>query len=157
MPQWWLRPILVTVLRSTLLALAASSMAMVTMPAAPVLAQGAATKPASQEELLIYNTMGAVSVCDFAVAQQMPLSKSLPPNSRMVAYILTTLHGSEIAGGRSGKLSYEQLVNGASNYIILRVREGCYDKLTAADKELVDKVVSQLQKEAPAQPPGQKK
>ena len=157
MPQWWLRPILVTVLRSTLLALAASSMALVTMPAAPVLAQGAATKPASLEEVNVYNTMGAVSACDLAVGQQVPLAKSLQSNSKMVAYILTTRHGSEIAGYGGSKIDVQRLFEGSYFEIVFRVRQGCYDKLTATDKELVDKVIAQLQKASPAPAPGDKK
>ena len=157
MPQWWLRPNLPTVLRSTLFALAASSMALVTMPAAPALAQGAATKPASQDDVNLYSTMAAVSACDLAVGEQVPLAKSLLPNSRMVAYVLATRHGSEIAGVGSGKLGNDQLVQGSYIQIVRWVRQGCYDKLSATDKELVDKVIAQMQKAAPAQPPGQKK
>ncbi len=157
MPQWWLRPILVTVLRSTLLALAASSMALVTMPAAPVLAQGAATKPATQEEVNLYSTRGAVSVCDLAVSEQVPVTKSLVANSRMVAYVIANRHGSEIAGVGSSKLGNDQLVQGSYIQIVRWVRQGCYDKLSATDKEVIDKVIAQLQKAAPAQAPGDKK
>jgi hypothetical protein len=132
-------------------------MALVTMPAAPALAQGAATKPASQEEVNVYNTMGAVSACDLAVGQQVPLAKSLQSNSKMVAYILTTRHGSEIAGSGGSKIDMQRLFQGSYFEIVFRVRQGCYDKLSATDKELVDKVISQLEKAAPAQPPAQKK
>jgi hypothetical protein len=48
-------------------------------------------------------------------------------------------------------------VQGSYIQIVRWVRQGCYDKLSATDKELVDKVIAQMQKVAPAQAPSQKK
>ena len=139
-------------LRSALLALAASSVGLVTLSAAPVLAQAAAaaTRPATQEDVASYTTMGAVASCDLAVRQQVPLTKSLPATSAMVAYILSTLHGSEIQGVASGKLSNEQLIQGSIMMIVGRIRRGCYDKLSATDKKEVDTIVSEVEKAAAA-------
>jgi hypothetical protein len=139
------------VLRSTLLALAASSVGLVTLPVAPALAQAvAAPKPATQDEVATYSTMGAVASCDLAVRQQVPLSKSLPATSAMVAYILSTRHGSQIQGVSTSKLSNEQLIQGSFIQIVGGIRRGCYDKLSAADKKEVDTIVSQVEKAAAA-------
>lgn len=139
-------------LRSTLLALAASSVGMVTLPAAPALAQAAAAaiKPATQEEVAVYTTMGAVAACDLAVRQQVPLSKALPATSAMVAYVLSTRHGSQIQGVSNGKLNDEQLMQGSFIQIVGGIRRGCYDKLNATDKKEVDTIVSQVEKAAAA-------
>jgi hypothetical protein len=143
------------VLRSALLSLAASSAAVLMMPAAPVMAQAqaASTKPATQEEVATYSTMGAVASCDLAVRQQVPLTKSLPATSAMVAYILSARHGSEIQGVSNGKLSNEQLIQGSFIQIVGGVRRGCYDKLGADDKKEVDQIISQVEKAAASDKP----
>ncbi len=136
-------------LRSSLLALAASSVGLVTLPVAPVLAQAAAaTKPATQEEVATYTTMGAVASCDLAVRQQVPLTKSLTATSAMVAYILATRHGSQIQGVSTNALNNEQLFQGSFIQIVGGIRRGCYDKLNATDKKEVDTIVSQVEKAA---------
>lgn len=118
------------------------------MPTAPVMAQTTAIKPATQDEVATYSTMGAVASCDLAVRQQVPLAKSLPATSAMVAYILSSRHGSEIQGVSSGKLNNEQLIQGSFIQIVGGVRRGCYDKLSAADKKEVDSIISQVEKAA---------
>ena len=80
--------------------------------------------------------------------QQVPLTKSLTATSAMVAYILTTRHGSEIQGVSNGKLNNEQLFQGSFIQIVGGIRRGCYDKLNATDKKEVDTIVSQVEKAA---------
>lgn len=140
------------VIRSTLLALVASSAGWLLLPATPALAQAAnAVKPASQEDVATYTTMGAVASCDLAVRQQIPLAKTLPATSAMVAYVLSIRHGSEIKGVSNGKLSNEQLMQGSYIQIVGAIRRGCYDKLNEADKKEIDNVVTQLEKAAAAE------
>lgn len=151
------------VLRSTLLALAAASVGPLTLAASPALAQAPApapapappqappTRAATQEELALYTTMGAVASCDLAVRSQVPLTKSLPSTTSMVAYILSTRHGSEIQGVSTGKLSNEQLMQGSFIQIVGGIRRGCYDKLPATDKKEVDTIVAQVEKAAAAE------
>jgi hypothetical protein len=48
-------------------------------------------------------------------------------------------------------------VQGSYIQIVRWVRQGCYDKLSASDKEVIDKVIAQLQKASSAPSPGEKK
>lgn len=137
------------VLRPTLSTLAAALLGAGALPVQPVLAQAAAaTKPATQEEVNTYTTMGAVASCDLAVRQKVPLTKSLPATSSMVAYILLNRHGGQIVGVGNQKLSDEQLFQGSFLQIVGGVRRGCYDRLDASDKKEVDTILAQLEKAA---------
>ena len=64
--------------------------------------------------------------------------------------LVTNRYGSQVAG--AGKLSTEQIANGSIIQIVARVKQGCYDRLTAADKKFVDGVLSEVEKAAKSQP-----
>jgi len=83
----------------------------------------------------------AVNVCELAVEQKVPVQNAVISNAKAITYVVTAVHGSQIAG--SGKLEASQIVNGTIVQIVGRVKQGCYPKINAADKKFVDEVITQ--------------
>ncbi|MCP9908905.1 hypothetical protein KBZ15_03100 [Cyanobium sp. BA20m-p-22] len=120
---------------------------------APALAQSAAApaKPVSIETMNDLALAAAVNVCELAVEQKLPVQNGVISNAKAITYVVSTLHGSEIAG--TGKLEASQIVNGTIVQIVGRVKQGCYAKITDADKKFVDEVIAQFTAQANKQQP----
>jgi hypothetical protein len=116
-------------------------------------AQAAAAKPASMELMNDLALTAAVNVCELAIEEKMPVQKSVVSNAKAITFLVTNRYGSQVAG--AGKLETEQIANGTIIQIVARVKQGCYAKLTAADKKFVDDVISELEKAAKSQPQAQ--
>lgn len=135
--------------------LAAAALAFSTaLPQAPALAQAkgqtTATKPASMELMNDMALAAAVNVCDLAVEEKVAVQKTVLANAKAITYVITSRYGSEVAG--AGKLQPEQIANGTVLQVIARVKQGCYPKLSAADKKFIDDVLSEYEKAVKSKP-----
>ena len=92
----------------------------------------------------------AVSVCELAIEDKLPVQKSVLSNAKAITFLVTNRYGSQVAG--AGKLTNEQIANGTIVQIVARVKQGCYAKLNATDKKFVDDVISELEKAAKSAP-----
>lgn len=132
---------------------AAAALALTTalpLPPLQAQAQGAATKPASLEVMNDMALAAAVSVCELAIEEKLSVQKGVLSAAKAITYVVTSRYGSEVAG--SGKLQAEQIANGSIIQVLGRVKQGCYAKLSAADKKFVDEVLAEYEKAVKAQP-----
>jgi hypothetical protein len=113
-------------------------------------AQAAAAKPASMELMNDLALASAVNVCELAVEEKLPVQKSVISSAKAITFLVTNRYGSQVAG--AGKLESEQIANGTIIQIVARVKQGCYDRLTTADKKFVDDVMTEVEKAAKTQP-----
>jgi hypothetical protein len=84
----------------------------------------------------------AVNVCELAVEDKVPVQKSVLSNAKAMTYVVTNVYGSQVAG--VGRLTADQIANGSIVQVVGRVRQGCYDKLTAADKKFIDDILAEV-------------
>jgi hypothetical protein len=146
------------VFRSSPAWISAAALALATVPLATGLpiaparaqAQAAAAKPASVELMNDLALTAAVNVCELAVEEKMPVQKSVISNAKAITFLVTNRYGSQVAG--AGKLETEQIANGTIIQVVARVKQGCYARLTAADKKFIDDVLSEVEKAAKSQP-----
>lgn len=141
------------VFRSSHAWVTAAALAIATaLPATPALAQaqGAAAKPASTELMNDMALAAAVNVCELAVEDKVPVQKSVLSNAKAMTYVVTSRYGSQVAG--AGKLEPEQIANGSVIQIVGRVKQGCYPKLSGADKKFIDEVLAEYEKAVKSQP-----
>jgi uncharacterized protein YcfJ len=119
----------------------------------PALAQSsaAAAKPVSLETMNDLALAAAVNVCELAVDQKLPVQNGVISNAKAITYVVSSVHGSQIAG--TGKLEASQIVNGTIVQIVARVKQGCYAKITTADKKFVDDVIAEFTAQANKQQP----
>jgi hypothetical protein len=116
------------------------------------LAQQAQVAPASDQQLFLYQGMGANVVCNL-VAQGVPFAKAYPAAVAMVSGAITFGHGSEIIqGGKPTKLDAQQLQNGAAIGIAGVVLNSCAKDFKGQDKAEIDKLGDQLKKMSQAGP-----
>lgn len=152
MAQWGLLLDALSVSRS-FLAVSAAVLSAISLQTAPVLAQAAppaaAANPASLETMNDLTLASAVSVCNLAVEQKVPVQSSVIAGAQSIAYVVSAKYGSQIAG--SGKLEVGQIVNGSIVQIVARVKEGCYPKIAAADQKFVDSIIADFTKQVKAQ------
>ena len=135
-------------LRASSLALLGLS-ALMGLPSA-ALAQQPPTAPATDQQLFLYQGMGANVVCNL-VGQGVPFTKAYPAAIAMVGGAIAFGHGSEILqGGKPTKLDPQQLQNGAAIGIAGSVLNSCAKDFKGADKTEIDKLADQLKKLAPA-------
>jgi hypothetical protein len=113
-------------------------------------AQAAAAKPASMELMNDLALAAAVNVCELAVEDKVPVQKTVISNAKAVTFLVTNRYGSQVAG--AGKLEADQIANGTIIQVVARVKQGCYDRLTAADKKFVDDVMTEVEKAAKTPP-----
>jgi len=145
----------VSVFRSRLAWIAASALGTATLLGAPALAQTgaaapAAAKPASLETMNDLALAAAVNVCELAVEQKLPVQQGVLAGAKAITYVVSTVHGSQITG--AGKLEATQIANGTIVQIVGRVKQGCYAKITAADKKFVDDVITEFTAQTKQQP-----
>ncbi|MGL6133307.1 MAG: hypothetical protein ACRC1L_03840 [Prochlorococcaceae cyanobacterium] len=107
-------------------------------------AQAAPTGPISQQGMNDMALAAAVNVCELAVEEKVPVQKSVLSTAKAMTYVVTNIYGSQVAG--AGRLEAEQIANGSIIQVVARVRQGCYDKLTAADKKFIDDILSEYNK-----------
>ena len=141
----------VSVSRFSLAWIAASALSATALLGAPAFAQtpgaaAAAAKPVSLETMNDLALAAAVNVCELAVEQKLAVQNAVISNAKAITYVVTTAHGGQIAG--SGKLEASQILNGSIVQIVGRVKQGCYAKITAADKKFVDEVIAQYTAQA---------
>ena len=138
----------VSVSRFSLAWIAASALSATALLGSPAFAQtpGAAAKPVSLETMNDLALAAAVNVCELAVEQKLAVQNAVISNAKAITFVVTTAHGGQIAG--SGKLEAAQIVNGSIVQIVGRVKQGCYAKITAADKKFVDEVIAQFTAQA---------
>jgi hypothetical protein len=110
----------------------------------PARAQAAAAKPASMELMNDMALAAAVNVCELAVEAKIPVERAVLSNAKAITYVVTNRYGSQVAN--AGKLQPEQIANGTIIQVVGRVRQGCYNRLGAADKKFVDEVLSEYSK-----------
>ncbi|WP_087067333.1 hypothetical protein [Cyanobium sp. NIES-981] len=110
----------------------------------PALAQAAAAKPASMELMNDMALAAAVNVCELVVESKIPVEKAVLSNAKAITYVVTNRYGGQVAN--AGKLQPEQIANGTIIQVVGRVRQGCYNRLGAADKKFVDEVLSEYSK-----------
>lgn len=138
--------------------ISAAALSLATIPLATALsiaparaqAQAAAAKPASLELMNDLALTAAVSSCEMAVEDKVPVQKSVITNAKAITFLVTNRYGSQVTG--AGKLAPEQILNGTIIQVVARVKQGCYPRLTAADKKFVDDVISEVEKSAQSQP-----
>lgn len=115
-------------------------------PAPAALAQQPPATPATDQQLYLYQGMGANVVCNL-VAQGVPFAKAYPAAVAMVGGAITFGHGSEIIqGGKPTKLDPQQLQNGAAIGIAGVVLNSCGKDFKGEDKTEIDKLGAQLKK-----------
>ena len=135
------------------LAVSAAVLSALTLQVGPALAQAApgaaAANPASVDTMNDLSLAAAVSVCNLAVEQKVPVQAATIAGAQSIAYVVTAKYGSQIAG--SGKLEASQIINGSIVQIVARVKEGCYSKVAAADQKFVDSVIADFTKQVKAQ------
>lgn len=141
----------ISVSRFSLAWIAASALSTSALLGAHALAQSpgaasAATKPISLETMNALALAAAVNVCELAVEQKFAVQNAVISNAKAITYVVTAVHGSQIAG--SGKLEAAQIVNGSIVQIVGRVKQGCYPKITTADKKFIDEVIAQYTAQA---------
>ena len=119
--------------------------ALVGLPSA-ARAQQPPTAPATDQQLFLYQGMGANVVCNL-VTQGVPFAKAYPAAIAMVGGAIAFAHGSEILqGGKPTKLDPQQLQNGAAIGIAGAVLNSCAKDFKGADKVEIDKLADQLKK-----------
>ena len=129
-------------LRKLLSALAVPAVAGFFMPGA--FAQQA-TRPATQEELFTYNTMGSINVC-YLVSQGIPLKKAFPASMVMIGDVIVRKHGSEIIDNKKTiKLEARQIENGAVIGMIGNIKTICANNFKGEDKKEFDAQFDQIQ------------
>ena len=105
-----------------------------------------ATKPATEQELLTYQTMGALNIC-YLTSEKVPLAKAFPASLVMVGNVIARKHGSEIIeGGKTIKLEPKQVEIGAVVGITAVVKGMCAEKFEGEDKKQFDAQFDQIQK-----------
>jgi len=119
--------------------------ALIGLPSA-ALAQQPPAAPATDQQLFLYQGMGANVVCNL-VSQGVPFTKAYPAAVAMVGGAIAFAHGSEIIqGGKPTKLDPQQLQNGAAIGIAGSVINSCAKDFKGADKTEIDKLAEQLKK-----------
>ena len=109
-------------------------------------AQQPPTSPATDQQLFLYQGMGANVVCNL-VGQGVPFAKAYPAAIAMVGGAIAFGHGSEmLQGGKPTKLDSQQLQNGAAIGIAGAVLNSCAKDFKGADKIEIDKLSDQLKK-----------
>ena len=109
-------------------------------------AQKPPTAPATDQQLFLYQGMGANVVCNL-VGQGVPFTKAYPAAVAMVGGAIAFGHGSEILqGGKPTKLDPQQLQNGAAIGIAGSVLNSCAKDFKGEDKTEIDKLAEQLKK-----------
>jgi hypothetical protein len=116
-------------------------------------AQAGAAKPITQEAMNDMALAAAVNVCEMAVEDKVAVQKTVLATAKGMTFVVTNRYGSQVAG--AGKLEPQQIANGSIIQIVGRVRQGCYDKLSAADKKFVDEILSEYTKATQGQRQGQ--
>lgn len=110
----------------------------------------AAVKPASGTVITDMSLSHAVNICELAVTAKVPVQTSLPSAARGMAYVITTLHGSQVAS--LATLSPEQMFDGSLIEILAKVNNGCFSKLNAADQKTVSSLMAGINAAAKLQP-----
>lgn len=131
-------------------ALSATALITTVLSSGPVLAQAAAappaaTKPASIELMNDLTLASAVSVCNLAVEQKVPVQAAVVSTAQGIAYLVSAKYGNEIAS--SGKLEVSQVFNGTVVQVVAKVKEGCFPKISAADQKFVDNLLADFTKQ----------
>ena len=157
MAQWSHSPIPLSVLRSPHAWIASAALALSAALSLPgtAQAQGAPSGPISQQGMNDMALAAAVNVCELAVEEKVPVQKSVLSTAKAMTYVVTNRYGSQVAG--AGRLEAEQIANGSIIQVVGRVRQGCYDKLSAADKKFVDDILSEYNKAVQSQGQGQRR
>jgi hypothetical protein len=114
-----------------------------------VQAQAAPSGPITQQGMNDMALAAAVNVCELAVEEKVPVQKSVLSTAKAMTYVVTNVYGSQVAG--PGRLEAEQIANGSIIQVVSRVRQGCYDKLTAADKKFIDDILAEYNRAVQAQ------
>jgi hypothetical protein len=118
----------------------------------PALAQSTALKPATQDEISAYTGMAAINICALN-KQEVPLEKALRASVQMFVTVLDGRHGGVIEGVNDGKkLSDQQLINGGTIEMAIRVNSICGKEFTGNNKVQLDKIMADINKAASSSP-----
>ncbi|MCP9809837.1 hypothetical protein KBY58_10370 [Cyanobium sp. HWJ4-Hawea] len=80
----------------------------------------------------------------------MPVQTSLPMAARSMAFVIKSLHGSQVTS--TAVLTPEQMFNGSLIEIVTQVNNGCLSKLNAADQKTVSSLIAGINAAAKLQP-----
>jgi hypothetical protein len=109
----------------------------------------AAARPAPVELMNDLVLTAAVNSCELAIEDKMPIQRAVISNAKAITFLVTNRYGSQVAG--AGKLTPEQIANGTIIQVVGRVKQGCYPKLSAADKKFIDDLIGEIEKASKAQ------
>ena len=112
----------------------------------------AAVKPASAALITDMSLSHAVNICELAVGAKVPTQTSLPSAARAMAYVIKTLHASQVTS--TDTLTPQQLFDGSLIEIVTKVNSGCFNKLNTADQKTVSTLISGIKAAAKLKPAG---
>jgi len=112
----------------------------------------AAVKPASDAVITDMSLSHAVNICELAVGAKVPTQTSLPSAARAMAYVIKTLHASQVTS--TDTLTPQQLFDGSLIEIVTKVNSGCFNKLNPADQKTVSTLISGIKAAAKLKPAG---
>lgn len=102
----------------------------------------ATQKPATNEEFNTYMTMAAINMCQLSQAK-VPFKPAMESNLAMLTSVITSKHGSRVAGAPSA-LTREQIINASVAETVIRIDRFCGKTLPADWKKEVDPLLAQV-------------
>jgi hypothetical protein len=108
-------------------------------------AQGGPKKvPATQAQMNVYTSMGAVNICALN-AESIPFDKSMLASVEMILSTMNALHGDTMQGANDGKpLERQLLANGSIIEMTMRVDAMCGKNFKGEDKKRLSEIISQI-------------
>jgi len=93
--------------------------------------------PATQADIITYTNMGAYNSCVLMTKLDQPAEKAVEVSAAMMSNILLQKHGGVIPEGPPA-LSPAQLMNGSAAYILVAVKQMCFNQLNKASQEFIN-------------------
>ena len=100
------------------------------------LPKGQKAIPATQADIITYTNMGAYNSCVLMTKLDQPAAKAVEVSAAMMSNVLLQKHGGIVPGDPSA-INPEQLMRGSVVYIILAVKEICFNQLNKANQEFI--------------------
>lgn len=116
-------------------------------PASAHAQQAAALKPAAQEDIFLYRTMGSSYVCN-ARRAKVEFPKALTIAVLTYVQVLNGRHGGKVQSMGDQKLTREQLLGGAEVQLITGALQYCPDAVPADVKAKLEEAIKKQNAEA---------
>jgi hypothetical protein len=100
------------------------------------LPKGQKATPATQADIITYKNMGAYNSCILMTKLDQPAAKAVEVSAAMMSSVLLQKHGGIVPEDTSAK-SPQQLTRGSAIYIILAIKEICFNQLNKANQEFI--------------------